>query len=130
MKPIQIIAFTLVVFFTACENPKALPNGKLRNSKWFCLSELNDTYKATVRLEFNGENNTGNVEAYEDMDVLPSCVCNGNYKLNEDRKTLTISGISNENCPWMARLNGTYTFSKDDKMLRFNNGDIIIATAN
>lgn len=130
MKPIQLIALITAVFFTACGDPNALPNGRLTNSKWFCLNELTNSYKATVRLKFNGENNTGNVEAYEDMDVLPSCVCNGSYKLNEDRKTLIISGVSNENCPWMARLNGTYIFSKDDKMLRFNNGAIIIATAN
>ena len=45
-----------------------------------------------------------------------------------DRKSLEISGLYNDNCLWMNKLNGNYVYSKDDRMLCFNNGSIKIAT--
>lgn len=128
LKPYFIAIFLFVLVFTSCQDLIALPNGKLTSEKWACLNNLQNQYNALVYLKFTDENGIGSIEAWEEENVLPSCLCNGNYKLSEDRKTLIISGIYNSNCPWMEKLNGNYTFTNVGKMLKFQNGSITIGT--
>ena len=129
-----ILTFIIAIFgLTSCEDPNALPSGKLTGGIWMCNSQLSESYAANnitvnVSLKFTGEKGKGEVEVYEGSGLSKSCVCNGLYSLGSDRKSLQISGLYNDNCPWMNKLNGSYIYSKDDRMLYFSNGSIKIAT--
>ncbi len=133
MKKYSAILILTIIFLSACEDPNALPSGKLTGGIWMCNSQLSESYQANnitvnVSLKFTGDKGNGNVEVYEGNGLSKSCVCNGSYSLGSDRKSLEISGLYNDNCLWMNKLNGNYVYSKDDRMLCFNNGSIKIAT--
>lgn len=126
------ILFVLIAL-SSCEDPNSFPSSKLTRGIWMCNSQLSQLYasnniKVTVSLKFTGKKGEGSVEVYEGSGRTKSCVCNGSYSLGSDRKSLQISGLNNDNCPWMNKLNGSYVYSKNDRMLYFSNGSIKFAT--
>lgn len=111
--------FFASVIITSCSNAeKELPKGVLTGNAWFVSQgNPNSTYSTVILLRFKGDNGSasGNtVKAWEGDGVSNSCVCNGGYyTINAARNQITISGLSNSNCPWMEDLNGTYSYHYD-----------------
>jgi len=133
MKNVLIIVIITLFGFIACDDTNSLPSGKLTEGVWMSNYQLSELYEVndisvTVSLRFTYINENKKVEVYEGSGLSKSCVCSGKYSLSRDRKSLNISGLSNVNCPWMNKLNGNYIYSKDDRMLYFNNRIIKIAT--
>jgi hypothetical protein len=117
---------TFLIALTCCSNPeKELPRGTLTGNEWFIEEgNPNSTYNASIWLKFQGNSNSksdNTVEAWEGGSSSKSCVCDGgNYTINNARNQITISGISNNNCPWMNELNGTYTYYYDESRDGYN----------
>ena len=129
MKKLMTI-FGAVIFasiiLTSCSNPeKELPKGTLTGNEWFVeKGNPNTMYEASIWLKFQGGSIFGpdnTVEAWEGGNSTKSCVCDGgHYTINEARNQITISGISNSNCPWMSSLNGTYSYQYDESRDGYN----------
>jgi hypothetical protein len=127
-------AIFFLILFISCQDPNALPSGKLTSATWYCDNDLSDLYaasniKVVVRLKFTGDKGEGVVEAFEGglgASSLKSCVTSGTYRLLNDRKSLQITGLYNSSCPWMGKLNATYNFSVTDKYYNFNTENIRI----
>lgn len=109
----------LMVVAAGMEEEKRLPSGKLTNSDWICVGLPNNMYSATVTVEFQGTDNTGTVKTYEKTGKLGSCRCDGQYELKGEGTLLTITGVHNGSCPWMGKMNGEYTYSKNEKAYHF-----------
>ena len=122
---------------TSCSNPeKELPRGTLTGNEWFVeKGNTNTMYEASIWLKFQGGNSSmpdNTVEAWEGGNSTKSCVCDGgHYTINEARNQITISGLSNSNCPWMSSLNGTYSYQYDKSRdgynkYMFSKGNLVI----
>ncbi len=117
----------LMTIGVGVEGDKSLPSGKLTDRSWICDGLPNNMYTALVTIEFQGNDNTGSVNAYEGSSKLDmSCGCDGRYELNEERTLLTITGIHNGNCPWMGNINGEYAYLQNEKAHHFVKGDVKI----
>ena len=114
------------ILFTSCTNPeKELPRGTLTGNEWFVeKGNPNNMYEESIWLKFQGGSSSmpdNAVEAWEGGNSTKSCVCDGgHYTINEARNQITISGISNSNCPWMSSLNGTYSYQYDESRDGYN----------
>ena len=134
IKSINSILLILVFYFISCVDPNSLPSGKLTSGIWYCDSQLSDLYAAnnisvTTRLKFSGEGGKGSVEIYEGSGLSKSCITNGQYNLVDGRKSLIISGISNSNCPWMNKLNGSYFLIITERQIIFQKDQLTISTS-
>jgi len=131
----KFILSSLIFIFCSCQDPNSLPSGELTGSTWYCDDPISDLYisnniQVVIRLKFTGDKGQGTVEAFEGelgASSAKACVCNGNYILADGRKTLEISGLNNPNCPWMNKLNGSYTYSSNEKRYYFTKGTIKIS---
>ncbi len=122
------IIFLLFLFIGGCKNTsqdgteaKKTSSFNLSERGWSCLNALNESLPVRVSLVFSSN---GMVDAHEGSGYDISCQCNGNYSLSSENKSLTISGISNNNCPWMSKLNGNYVYQNDGAYEYFANGNI------
>ena len=128
MKKILSILYviSITIILASCSNPKQeLPRGTLTGNEWFVeKGNPNNMYEASIWLKFQGGNISmpdNTVEAWEGGNSTKSCVCDGgHYTINDARNQITISGLSNSNCPWMNELNGTYTYVYDASRDGFN----------
>jgi hypothetical protein len=108
------------VLITSCSNAeKELPKEVLTGNAWFVSQgNPNNTYSTVILLRFKGDDGSASsntVKAWEGDGVTNSCVCkDGYYTINAARNEITISGLSNGNCPWMEDLNGTYAYHYDE----------------
>jgi len=135
MKRFLTTVFFISIFLASCQDPNALPSGKLTGSQWASNAQLSELYashnvQVTLNFRFIGKSGHGIVEVWEG-DIgssSKSCTTEGEYKLSDDRKSLELSGIYNSNCPHLEALNGTYLFSREGNTLVFRKGSISIVT--
>jgi hypothetical protein len=119
------VIFTYI-YLTSCSNPeKVLPKGTLTGNNWFVeKGNPNTIYETSIWLKFQGGNSSmpnNTVEAWEGGNSTKSCECDkGQYKINETRNQIIISGLINKNCPWMSTLNGTYIYYYDKSRDGYN----------
>jgi hypothetical protein len=125
------------IYLLFSPNPsKELPRGTLTGNEWFVeKGNPNNMYDASIWLKFQGGTSSGSentVEAWEGGISTKSCVCDGGtYRINDERNQIIISGLRNENCPWMNVLNGTYRYLYDasrdgHNKFMFKKGNLVI----
>jgi hypothetical protein len=131
------ITVSIWIYLLFSPNPaKELPRGTLTGNEWFVeKGNPNDMYDASIWLKFQGgtiSSTENTVEAWEGGISTKSCVCDGGtYKINDERNQIIISGLRNENCPWMNELNGTYRYVYDasrdgHNKFMFKKGSLVI----
>ncbi|MBS1549619.1 MAG: hypothetical protein JSS94_07125 [Bacteroidetes bacterium] len=136
-KILKIIPIVLLILIISCQKKDEIQNisekesidfsveKKSQNSEdtfditegiWSSMNQLsnayinNGIYDVVTSLKFN---KNGTVEIYEGNTDAKSCICTGFYTLENNKKTLKITNVNNQNCSWMNKLNGTYSYSKD-----------------
>ena len=112
IKSITILGIITIItsMLTSCND------GNIYTGTWSSLygeGNLHNSYSHSIFIELNPN---GSLKVYErdtSGSGINSCASQGSYSISNNE--ITVSGVTNSNCPWMSKVNGTYYSSENSE---------------